>query len=139
MVEKIFDVLLALPHPLALNLRHVDHHHLATRAACKLVRRLGLSRSGTAVEKAGEGLTEATLLHTLMDNFVLLGIEQRGKLVDLTADTVAKEELFGAETVGRQHIGNLLFGNIEIKLGEQVAFGLLGETVAGIIGDAFDT
>ena len=100
---------------------------------------LGLPRSRPTVKEAGEALTEAPLLHTLVNLFILLHSQQRGQLLDLTANVFAEEKLFGSETLGQQHIGEFLVGTANIELAQQLALGFFAELVARVVGNTFNT
>ena len=64
-VEDGLDVLLAVAHPLALDLRHIHQHDVAPCVSCKLIDGLGLASAGSTVEQACEALPEAALFHAV--------------------------------------------------------------------------
>ena len=113
-VEDGLDVLLRLAHPLAADARHVNHHEGTTRLTRELIHRLGLARARTAIEKAGEALTEATLLHAFTDGIVTLSIKEASQLIHLFADSLAEKHSLRCKVVGIEHTDDLLFRGVDV-------------------------
>ena len=51
-VEEGFDVFLGVAHPLALDLRNIDHQNIAPRLSCQLIDGLGFACARPSVEEA---------------------------------------------------------------------------------------
>ena len=74
--KHLLDVLLTIPHPLALNLRNVYLHDVAAGLSCQLQHSLRLARSGHSIKQAGESTTETRFLHTAANLVVVLFVKK---------------------------------------------------------------
>ena len=113
--KQRLEVLFAFAHPLALDLRHIDRHNGATRAARQLIDGLGLARAGAAVKQARKALAESLLLHPLVDFAVFLRREERRQFHHLLPDFGGIEHLLGGEVGGIAQIGDSDIAGLEIE------------------------
>ena len=69
-VKEGLDILLALPHPLALDARHIHHHDAASRLTCQLIDGLRLTRAWSAIKQTGETVAEAATYSFIVASLV---------------------------------------------------------------------
>ena len=101
LLENQADVLLALAHPLVVDLAHVGLEDFASCGVGQLVDGLGFAGSRGTVEEAGEARLEACVPEATVDLAEGVFLEEGDEFVVLSLHVGGEEELLCGATEGR--------------------------------------
>ena len=112
LAEERFHILFGVADPFALDSRHIHQHNVASCGLSQLIHRFGLASARAAVEQAGESLSEAPCLQSLVYLTVLLVGEEAEEFVHLFLDLIVEEQLLLLQFIVFEESRNAFFGDL---------------------------